>query len=100
LHFLHPFGLHWLGWLRYFACFSQRILQWWPHFLRLRKMCICLRKGYVGHRKIWWGYGYTTPPWLHWYTTVVIWWRWNSSKWWHIIFVAHFLLGPWENLLL
>jgi hypothetical protein len=25
--------LHCLGWLQYFACFLQRILQWWPHFV-------------------------------------------------------------------
>jgi hypothetical protein len=48
--------------------------------LWLRKMCIWLHKGYVGHRKIWWGYGYATPPCLHWYTTVVTQWRQNSSK--------------------
>jgi hypothetical protein len=28
--------------------------------LWLRKVCIWLCKGYVGHRKTWWGYGYTT----------------------------------------
>jgi hypothetical protein len=33
LHFLHLFGLHWLGWLQYFACFLQSILQWWTHFV-------------------------------------------------------------------
>jgi hypothetical protein len=48
-------------------------------------MCIWLRKGYVGHRKNRWGYGCTTPPCLHWYTTVVTWRCRNSSKWWHII---------------
>jgi hypothetical protein len=37
--------------------------------LWLRKMCIRLRKGYVGHRKIWWGHGCTTPTCLHWCTT-------------------------------
>jgi hypothetical protein len=60
--------LHWLGWLQYFACFLQCILQWWTHFLLwLRKMCIWLHKGYVGYRKIWWVHGCTTPPCLHWY---------------------------------
>jgi hypothetical protein len=40
---------------------------------------ICLRKGNVGHRKIWWGHGCTTPPCLHWYITVVTWRRRGSS---------------------
>jgi hypothetical protein len=48
-------------------------------------VCIWLRKGYVGYRKIWWGHGCTTHPCLHWYTTVVTRRRQNSSKWWHII---------------
>jgi hypothetical protein len=39
--------------------------------LWLWKMCIWLRKGYIGYRKIWWGHGCTTPPYLHWYTTIV-----------------------------
>jgi hypothetical protein len=52
--------------------------------LRLRKMCIWLCKGYVGHQ-IWWGHGCTTPACLHWYTTVVTRRHRNSSKWWHII---------------
>jgi hypothetical protein len=56
-------------------------------------MCIWLCKGYVGHRKIWWGYGCTTPPCLHWYTTLVIWRRRNSSKWWHIILLRTSFLG-------
>jgi hypothetical protein len=51
-------------------------------------MCIWLRKGYVGHRKNRWGYGCTTPPCLHWYTTVVTWRCRNSSKWWHIILLG------------
>jgi hypothetical protein len=49
--------------------------------------CAC----YVGHHKIWWGYGCTTPPCLHWYTTVVTWRCWNSSKWWHIMLCTFFL---------
>jgi hypothetical protein len=61
--------------------------------LWLRKMCIWLRKGYIGHHKIWWGYGYTTPPCLHWCTTVVTRRRRNSSKWWHIILLCTSFLG-------
>jgi hypothetical protein len=41
----------------------------------------------------WWGYGCTTPPCLHWYTTVVIWRRRNFFKWWHIILLCTFFLG-------
>jgi hypothetical protein len=62
-------------------------------------VCIWLRKRYVGHRKIWWGHGCTTPPCLHWYTTVVTWRRQNYSKWWHIFCCAP-PFGPWKNLLL
>jgi hypothetical protein len=61
--------------------------------LWLRKVCIWLHKGYVGHRKIWWGYGCTTPPCLYWYTTVVTWRHRNSSKWWHIILLCTSFLG-------
>jgi hypothetical protein len=61
--------------------------------LRLRKICIWLRKGYVGYRKIWWGHGYTTPPCLHWYITIVTRRRRNSSKWWHIILLRTSFLG-------
>jgi hypothetical protein len=53
--------------------------------LWLRKMCIWLCKGYIGHRKIWWGHGCTTPPCLHWYTTVTTRRRRNSYNSWHII---------------
>jgi hypothetical protein len=84
--------LHWLGWLQCFACFLQRILQWWPHFVVV-EVCIWLRKGYVGHRKNWWGYGCTTPPCLHWYTTVVTWRRRNSSRWCHKILLCTSFLG-------
>jgi hypothetical protein len=58
-----------------------------------RKVCIWLRKGYVGYRKIWWGRGCTTPPCLHWYTTVVTRRCRNSSKWWHIILLRTSFLG-------
>jgi hypothetical protein len=61
--------------------------------LWLRKVCIWLHKGYVGYRKIWWGHGCTTPPCLHWYTTIVTWRRWNSSKWRHIILLCTSFLG-------
>jgi hypothetical protein len=61
--------------------------------LWLRKMCIWLRKGYVGHHKIWWGHGCTTPPCLHWYITVVTRRRRGSSKWWHIILLRTTFLG-------
>jgi hypothetical protein len=85
LHFLHPFGLHWFGWLRYFACFSQRILQWWPHFIVVEEdVHMAPQKATLGTAK-WWGHGCTTPPCLHWYTTVVTWRRRDSPKWWHII---------------
>jgi hypothetical protein len=88
LHFLHPFW-----WLRYFACFSQRIVQWWPHIVVVEEYVHMARKGYIGYHKIWWGHGCTTPPCLHWYTTVVTQRRWNSSKWWHIILLRTSFLG-------
>jgi hypothetical protein len=56
-------------------------------------MCKWLRKGYVGHRKIWWGYGCTTPPCLHWYTTVVTRRRRGSSQWWDIILLCTSFFG-------
>jgi hypothetical protein len=55
-------------------------------------MCIRLCKGCVGHHKIWWGHGCTTPPCLHWCTTVVTWRHRNSSIWWHIILLCTFFL--------
>jgi hypothetical protein len=61
--------------------------------LWLRKVCIWLRKGYVGHRKIGWGHGCTTPSCLYWYITVVTQWRRNSSKWWHITLLRTSFLG-------
>jgi hypothetical protein len=61
--------------------------------LWLRKECIWLHKGYVGYRKILWGYGCITPPCLHWYTTVETRQRRNSSKWWHIILLRTSFLG-------
>jgi hypothetical protein len=61
--------------------------------LWLRKVCIWLRKGYVGHHKIWWGHGCTTPPCLHWYTTVVTRQRRGSSQWWDIILLCTSFLG-------
>jgi hypothetical protein len=61
--------------------------------LWLRKMCIWLHKGYIGHHKIWWGHGCTTPPCLHWYTTVATRRRRNSYKWWHIILLRTSSLG-------
>jgi hypothetical protein len=39
------------------------------------------------------GYGFTTPPCLHWYTAVVTRRRGNSSKWWHIILLRTSFLG-------
>jgi hypothetical protein len=41
----------------------------------------------------WWGYGYTTPPCLHWYTIVTTWRRRNPSKRWHIILLCTSFLG-------
>jgi hypothetical protein len=61
--------------------------------LWLRKMCVWLCKGYVGHRKILWGYGCITPPCLHLYTTVETRRCRNSSKWWHIILLRTSFLG-------
>jgi hypothetical protein len=61
--------------------------------LWLRKVCIWLHKGYVGYRKIWWAHGCTTPPCLHWYTTVVTWRRRNSSRWWHINLLCTSFVG-------
>jgi hypothetical protein len=65
--------------------------------LWLRKMCIWIHKGYVGYRKIWWGHGCTTPPCLHWYTTVVTWRHRDSSKWWHIILLCTSFLVHGRN---
>jgi hypothetical protein len=48
--------------------------------LWLRKVCVWLRKGYVGHRKIWWGMAAPLHPCLHWYITVVTRRRRGSSK--------------------
>jgi hypothetical protein len=83
-----------LFWMTTIIC---RILGVYPPMMAtllwLRKVCIWLHKGYVGHRKIWWGYGCTIPPCLHWYTTVVTWRRRNSSKWWHIILLHTSFLG-------
>jgi hypothetical protein len=93
LHFLHPFGLHWFGWLRYLHLSCSISSNGGHIMLWLRKVCIWLRKGYVGHHKIWWGYGCTTPPCLHWYITVVSRRRLNSSKWWHIILLCTSFLG-------
>jgi hypothetical protein len=56
-------------------------------------MCKWLRKGYVGHHKIWWGHGCTTPPCLHWYTTVVTRRCRGSSQWWDIIWLCTSFLG-------
>jgi hypothetical protein len=45
----------------------------------------------------WWGHGCTTPPCLHWYTTVVTWRRRDSYKWWHIILLCtSFLCRGWS----
>jgi hypothetical protein len=33
LHCLHQVEPRWIGWLRRFACFSQRTLQLWPCFV-------------------------------------------------------------------
>jgi hypothetical protein len=41
----------------------------------------------------WWGHGCTTPPCLHWYTTIVTRRRRNSYKWWHIILLCTSFLG-------
>jgi hypothetical protein len=43
--------------------------------------------------QIWWGYGCTTPPCFHWYTTVVTRRHRNSSKWWHTILLRNSFLG-------
>jgi hypothetical protein len=68
--------------------------------LWLRKVCIWLRKGYVGHRKIWWG------PWLHHSPMLALAHHRSNSAVTGFLqmvahnFVAHLLLGPWKNLLL
>jgi hypothetical protein len=99
LHFLHPLGLHWLGWLRYFACFLQCILQWWPHF-------VVVEEGvHMAPQRLRWapqnGGGMAAPlPML-----ALVHHRSNSAApgFLQMVahnFVAHLLLGPWENLLL
>jgi hypothetical protein len=74
--------LHWLGWLQYFAHYSQRILQWWPHFVMVEEGV------HMAPQRLRWA-----PQNLHWYTTVVTWRRRNSSKWWHIILLSTSFLG-------
>lgn len=93
LHHLHPFGLHWFGWLQYFACFLQRILQWWPHFVVVEEGVHMAPQRLRWAPQKWWGYGCTTPPCLHWYTTVVIWRCRNFSEWWDIILLCTSFLG-------
>jgi hypothetical protein len=59
--------------------------------LWLRKVCIWLRKGYVGHHKNGGGMA-APPPCLHWYITVVT-RQIRDSKWWHIILLCTSFLG-------
>jgi hypothetical protein len=68
--------------------------------LWLRKVCIWLRKSYVGHRKILWGVWLHHSPML-----ALVHHRGNSAapeflKMVAHNFLAHLLLRPWKNLLL
>jgi hypothetical protein len=66
--------------------------------LWLRKMCKWLRKGYIGHRKM-------VEAWLHHSPMLaLVHHRSNSAtpEFLQMVahnFVAHLLLGPWNNLL-
>jgi hypothetical protein len=86
------FALVWMAAI--FCMLSCRVSSNGGHILLwLRKVCIWLHKGYVGHRKIWWGHGCTTPLCLHWCITVATRRHLNSSKLWHIILLLTSFLG-------
>jgi hypothetical protein len=93
LHFLHPWvciGLDGCDIL----CVSRSVSSNGGHtLLWLRKMCIWLRKGYVGHCKIWWG------VWLHHSPMLALVHHHSNSaapeflQWWHIILLRTSFLG-------
>jgi hypothetical protein len=85
--------LHWFGWLQYFACYSQRILQWWPLCCGWGRCANGSAKATLGTTKGGGGMAAPLPPCLHWYITVVTRRRRNSSKWWHIILFRTSFLG-------
>jgi hypothetical protein len=83
LHCLHLTEPRWIGWLQ---CFTfATYLPIMATLLWLRKVCIGLCKGYVGHHIILWGHGCTIPPFLHWWSSVITWQCRNSSIRWHIV---------------
>jgi hypothetical protein len=96
-HLIEP---RWIEWLRRFECFSRSIPSNYGHSLMwLGVLCIGLRKGYVGHHIILWGHGWTTPPCLHWWPSVITWRCGDSSERWHIVLLCTSILHRGGSLL-